>query len=53
MSIFSLSLFNKNIVEISLLFGSLAADIAVNSIGNSQKIDKKTILKRLDTYFKI
>lgn len=53
MSIFSLSLFNKNMVEISLLFGSLAADIAVNSIGNSQKIDKKTILKRLDTYFKI
>ena len=53
MSLFSLSLFNKNPTDVSLLFGSIAAEIAVSNMGNSQNIDKKIILKRLDTFFKV
>jgi rfaE bifunctional protein kinase chain/domain/rfaE bifunctional protein nucleotidyltransferase chain/domain len=52
LALFSICLFSKINIEMSLFIASIAASISVESIGNSKSVDKKILLKIIEYFLK-
>ncbi len=52
LALFSICLFSKIDIEMSLFIASIGASISVETIGNSQSVDKKILLKIIEYFLK-